>query len=58
LLGANGTLAWTIVVAPIPDEALVVRSLMLDWAMGVNPSLGRRSLRRDVLVPSRLAKPQ
>jgi hypothetical protein len=58
LLAVNGTLEWTIAAGPIRDETPVVRGLMLDWALGVKPSLGRHSSRREVLVPSRLARPE
>jgi hypothetical protein len=58
LLAVNGKLEWTIAAGPIREETPVVRSLMLDSALGVKPSLGRHSDRREVLVPSRLAKPE
>jgi hypothetical protein len=58
LLAENGRLEWTIAGEPIPNETQVVRSLLLDWAVGVDPSAsGRNSSRRAVLVPSRMARP-
>jgi hypothetical protein len=58
LLAVNGKLEWTLHAEPIPAETRLVRSLQLDWGVGIDASWGRRSGRREVLVPSRLAKPE
>jgi hypothetical protein len=58
LLAENGRLEWTIASEPIPNEIQVVRSLLFDWADGIEqPTAGRNSSGYAVLVPSRLAKP-
>ena len=57
LLAVNGRLEWTVAVEPIPNETQLVRTLLIDWAVEVDPSSSvRQSSRRAVLVPSRLAK--
>jgi hypothetical protein len=54
MLGLNGRLEWTLAIAPIPDEAESIRTLTVDWANGVDPSIGRQLRLLAVLVPSQL----
>ena len=54
LLGRNGTLEWTVVAAPVPDERQSVLKLKVDWGTTLDPSPGRHSTTLAVLVPSRL----
>jgi len=55
ILGVNGQLDWTLDVGAVPGETQIVRSLDLNWALGLQPGSSRYSATRAVLVPSRLA---
>ena len=54
MLGLNGRLEWAVPAEAVADETQSVRKLELDWTGGLDPSAGRQSTTRAVLVPSRL----
>lgn len=55
MLGVNGRLEWSVPVGPGSDENQTIRRLWLDWCDSLDPSAGRASSTRAVLVPSTLA---
>jgi hypothetical protein len=57
MLGINGRLEWGLARAPIPNETQSVRTLTVDWAIGVDPAAGRQVALLAVLVPSQLGAP-